>query len=119
MNSLRTFSMLRLLALACFLGSLAVAIASPFVHPQSFQVVCSGSGAMLIQIQTDDGTVEVGQVGMDCPLCSTPFAPPTLVVRTPAPASPLAYALLPTIAAHIAAITAAPPLPARGPPTLS
>lgn len=118
MNVLRAFTMLRLWVLACFMVSLGVAIASPIVHPQSVQWVCSGSSSILLQIQTDDGTLEIGKTGMDCPLCTTPGAPPALFMSTPVSFSPLAHALQPTVAAHIAAITAAP-LPARGPPSRS
>src|SRR3990167_4796503 len=71
-----TFAALRLWVLAWFVASMGVAIASPLVHPQSFEVICSGTGAIKLLVQTDDGTVEMGAMGMDCPLCATPSAPP-------------------------------------------
>ena len=71
-----------------------------------------------ILVQTDDGTVEMGAVGMDCPLCATPSAPPPTPVAAVLPPHPLAHALQPVEAARIAAATAAP-LPARGPPSRS
>ena len=71
-----TFAALRLWVLAWFVASMGVAIASPLVNPQSFEVICSGTGAIKLLVQTDDGTVEMGAMGMDCPLCATPSAPP-------------------------------------------
>lgn len=76
MTALRTFSALRLWVLAWFVASMGVAIASPLVHPQAFEVICSGAGTIKLLVQTDDGTVEMGAMGMDCPLCFTPSAPP-------------------------------------------
>ena len=71
-----TFAALRLWVLAWFVASMGVATASPLVNPQSFEVICSGTGAIKLLVQTDDGTVEMGAMGMDCPLCATPSAPP-------------------------------------------
>ena len=118
MTALRTFSELRLWVLAWFVASMGVAIASPLVHPQAFEVICSGAGTIKLLVQTDDGTVEMGAMGMDCPLCSTPSAPPPTPVAAVLPPHPLAHALQPVEAARIAAATAAP-LPARGPPSRS
>jgi hypothetical protein len=114
----RTFSALRLWVLAWFVASMGVAIASPLVHPQSIEVICSGAGTIKLLVQTDDGTVEIGAMGMDCPLCSTPGAPPPTLVAPALPPHPLDHALQPVEAARIAVATAAP-LPARGPPLRS
>ncbi|MFY3385473.1 DUF2946 family protein [Paracidovorax sp. MALMAid1276] len=114
----RTFAALRLWVLAWFVVSMGVAIASPLVNPQSFEVICSGTGAIKLLVQTDEGTVEMGAMGMDCPLCATPGAPPPAPAAAVLPPHPLAHALQPVEAARIAAATAAP-LPARGPPTRS
>lgn len=115
----RTFSALRLWVLAWFMASLGVAIASPIVHPQPIQLICSSTGTIMLLMQTDDGTVEkMGSSGMDCPLCSPAGAPPVTAIGTVIPPLPLAHALQPIAAARIAAATAAP-LPARGPPSLS
>ena len=118
MTALRTFSALRLWVLAWFVASMGVAIASPLVHPQAFEVICSGAGTIKLLVQTDDGTVEMGAMGIDCPLCFTPSAPPPTPVAAVQPPHPLAHALQPVEAARIAAATAAP-LPARGPPSRS
>ena len=118
MTALRTFSALRLWVLAWFMASLGVAVASLLIHPQSFEVICSGSGAIKLLVQTDEGPVEMGAMGMDCPLCANHSAPPPVPAATVLPPPPLAHALQPVEAARIAAATAAP-LPARGPPARS
>jgi hypothetical protein len=101
-----------------FALSLGVAIASPVVHPQAVELVCSATGSVKAIVHTDDGTQELGTGHMDCPLCVLAGAPPaTPVVELPTP-QPLARAVSPFASAHIAAVAAAP-LPARGPPSLS
>ncbi len=116
MNALRTFAALRLLVLAWFVASMGVAIASPLVNPQAIEVICSGAGTIKLLVQTDDGAVEMGSMGMDCPMCSIAGAPPAIPPAFVPLPQPLAHAVQPVEAARIAAATAAP-LPARGPPT--
>lgn len=117
MRSLRHFTILTRLVLAWFVLSLGVAVASPIVKPQDMLLVCTGSGAMKVLVKAIDGsTSEVASSTMDCPLCASVSAPPPVASPGAEPAQPLAYALQPIPAAHIAARTAAP-LPARGPPT--
>ncbi|MES2609472.1 MAG: DUF2946 family protein [Pseudomonadota bacterium] len=115
MNALRTFAALRLLVLAWFMASMGVAIASPLVNPQPIEVICSGAGTIKLLVQTDDGAVEMGSMGMDCPLCTIAGAPPAIPPAFIPLPQPLAHAVQPVEAARIAAVTAAP-LPARGPP---
>jgi hypothetical protein len=103
--------------LLCFALSLGAAIASPLVNPQAMELICSGSGAMKVLIKTDDGAKEATSVTLDCPLCTTPAAPPCALRVTAAPVQPLAHVLQTIPAARIASLTAAPP-PARGPPAL-
>src|SRR3989344_4717863 len=110
-----TFAALRLWVLAWFVASMGVAIASPLVNPQSFEVICSGTGAIKLVVQADDGAVEMGAMGMACPLCATPSAPPPTPVAAVLPPHPLAHALQPVEAAPTAAATAAPPAPPRPP----
>ncbi|UVH58325.1 hypothetical protein NWF24_02630 [Variovorax paradoxus] len=102
-----------------FALSLGAAIASPVVHPQTVELVCSNAGSVKAIVHTDDGAQEMGAGHMDCPLCVLNGAPPatTPIVELPA-LMPLARAVQPIPSAHIAAVTAAP-LPARGPPSLS
>jgi len=118
MRALRHFTILTRLVLAWFVLSLGVAVASPIVKPQDILLVCTGSGAMKVLVKADDGsTSEMAGNTLDCPLCVSVSAPPPVACLTAEPAQPLAYALQPIPAAHIAARTAAP-LPARGPPTV-
>jgi len=118
MQTLRHFTFISRLVLAWFVLSLGVAVASPIVKPQDILLVCTGSGAMKVLVQSDDGgTTELASSSMDCPLCATTGAPPPMARAVVEPAQPLAYALQSIPSAHIAARTAAP-LPARGPPTL-
>ena len=46
MSSRRTLSLLRLWVLAWFVASIGVSVASPLIHPQSIEVICSGAGAI-------------------------------------------------------------------------
>ena len=63
-----------------------------------------------------DGDALQVSASMDCPLCASAIAPPAPESIHFEKLSPLARALQPVAAAHIASITA-PPLPSRGPPT--
>jgi hypothetical protein len=106
------------LVLAWFVLSLGVAGASPIVHPQAMELICSGSGTIKVLVKTDEGVKEASGAMLDCPLCLV-SGPPAPVPRTSVePASPLAHVLRPVPAAHIAWLTASP-LPARGPPAHS
>ena len=98
-----------------FVLSLGVAVASPVVHPQAMELVCSAAGAVKVIVQTDDGVQEMGVSSMDCPLCVLTGAPPAMPVMALPAIQPLAFAVESIPAARIAAATAAP-LPARGPP---
>lgn len=115
MQALRRARFLARLVLAWFALSLGMAVASPLVHPQAMELICSGSGLMKVVVQTDDGPQEQGSHALDCPLCASTGSPPSAVAATAEPAQPLSHALRPLAAAHIAWLTAAP-LPARGPP---
>jgi hypothetical protein len=116
MQTLRHFTFLSRLVLAWFVLSLGVAMASPIVKPQDILLVCTGSGAMKMLVQSDDGSAtDVTANTMDCPLCAPMVAPPPVAHLAAEPDQPLAYALQAIPSAHIAARTAAP-LPARGPP---
>ena len=117
MHALRTSSLLARLILAWFVLTVGAAIASPIVHPQALQVVCTtGSTAKLVVVGEDGGATELGQHTLDCAVCLGASAPPPPVQQHAQRHEPLAHALTPPVAATIAAIVGAP-LPARGPPT--
>lgn len=101
-----------------FALSLGAAVASPLVHPQAVELVCSSAGTVKAIVYTDDGAQELGMGHLDCPLCVLAGAPPaTPVVELPV-FMPPDHAVRPTPSAHVAAATAGAPLPARGPPSL-
>lgn len=120
MSTLHTLRQARSIAcwvLAWFVLSVGLAVAAPIVQPQSIALVCSAAGEVKLVSGTDDGsTAGTGHL-LDCVLCLVLDAPPAVTVQVAAPVSPLAYALMPIPAAHIAWRTASP-LPARGPPAL-
>ena len=118
LHTLRSLHGLARLVLAWFVLSLGVAVASPLVNPQSIELICSGSGAIKVLIKTDDGAKEMASHTLDCPLCAHVGAPPPTSQAQLPVVHPLAHALRPIPAAHIAARTAAP-LPPRGPPAFS
>lgn len=119
MHTLRTSSILARLVLAWFVLAFGVAVASPIVHPKAMELVCSSAGAMkLIVVGEGDASVEVGQHTLDCSLCLVTTVPFVRHGTLPEMAQPLAHALQPSVAAHIAALVGAP-LPARGPPSFS
>lgn len=115
MQTLRRAHLLARLVLVWFALSIGVAIASPIVHPQAMQLVCSGSGVMKVLITAEDGVQEVASQSMDCPLCASISAPPPVQRLSAQPHLPLSYAVQAIPAAIVARLTAAP-LPARGPP---
>lgn len=116
MQRLRNAFQLTRLVLVWFALSIGVAIASPVLNPHGMDIVCTSAGSMKLVVQGDDDSV-ASSLTMDCPLCASISAPPPALNTTLTQPSPLAHALQPIAAAHIAAITA-PPLPSRGPPAL-
>lgn len=116
MESLRQSKRIAQLVLVWFALFMGSAIASTLIHPGQMQMVCTAGGDMKLVDVGDEGDVPAVAVGMDCPLCAS-VAPPLPVQTSSLPTlSPLAHALHPVAAAHIASVTA-PPLPSRGPPT--
>ncbi|WP_440108512.1 DUF2946 family protein [Acidovorax sp. BL-A-41-H1] len=118
LHTLRQLRWLARLVLAWFVLSIGVAVASPLVNPQAMELICSGSGVIKVVVKTDDGAKELPSHTLDCPLCAHAGAPPPVSRAQMPVVQPLAHALRPIHAAHIAARTAAP-LPPRGPPALS
>ena len=116
MHRLRNALHMTRFVLVWFALSVGVAIASPVVNPHGMDLVCTSTGSMKLVVQGDDD-VAASSLTMDCPLCASSSAPPPAVNTTLTQPSPLAPAMQPLAAAHIAALTA-PPLPSRGPPAL-
>lgn len=120
MPTLRHVRLLACFMLACFAVAVGVATASPFVHPEAMELICSATGDVKLRVLSDDGAQEQRGHTLDCPLCvhlGGAAPPPPAGLRLP-PLQPLAQALRPIADAHIAARPAAP-LPARGPPIFS
>lgn len=104
--------------LLVFALSLGVAIASPLVKPQVMNVICSGAGDMKLMVQTDDGAVEVGSHGLDCPLCAALGAPPPALITRLVPAPAPGHIGLPSPAEQTCQAPHAP-WQARAPPAWS
>ena len=116
MQALRSSKFIASLVLVWFALFVGAAIASTLLNPGNLQMVCSSDGGMkMVDTGDADGDIKHSSQ-MDCPLCVsvTALHPPS-TTQLPTP-SPLAHALQPVAAAHIASITA-PPLPSRGPPS--
>ena len=117
MNPLRHAHRLARFMLAWFALSLAVAVASPLVHPQQVELLCSAGGQVKAVVHTGSGdTLELGAGHLDCPLCIPAGAPgplPLLALAEPAPS----FVLDLTVAAAPAAATTLP-WQARAPPSL-
>jgi len=117
MSAFRPTRQLARLVLVWFMLALGVAVASPLVKPQSWQVVCSASGSVKLLKIGDDGAVHAGAHQLECPLCwVTSAPPPDLQIALPAQPA-LRHPSLPALPGRVAVRTA-PPLPARGPPAL-
>lgn len=115
MHFLRNARQLARFVLVWFVLSIGAAVASPVIKPQPMELICTGSGAMKVLVQTDEGLQELVTVSMDCPLCVAVGAPPPTLSFTVAPLFPLGYLAQGIPAARLASLTAVPP-PARGPP---
>jgi hypothetical protein len=119
MQLLRRSTLLARLVLAWFVLAMGVAIASPIVQPQAMELVCTASGGVKLVALGDDAQDGAAvHHTLDCPMClaaTLPLAPHKAPCASP---QPLAHALQPLVAAHIAALVGAP-LPPRGPPSLA
>ena len=116
MQALRSSKLMASLLLVWFALFLGSAMVSTLVNPSSLQMVCTSDGGMkMVDAGDTDGDVKLSKP-MDCPLCISVTAPPPSSMAHLDKPSPLAHALRPVAAAHIASVTA-PPLPSRGPPS--
>src|SRR6218665_3695402 len=76
MQTLRHVRWLVRLVLAGFVMSIGVAVASPMLHPQALELICSGAGAIELRSHTDGGARPQSGHQPDCPLCVPVGAPP-------------------------------------------
>jgi len=115
MHMFRTSSLLARLILAWLVLTVGVAIASPLVHPQAMELVCTtGSAVKLVVLGDDDGgAMDSSHHTLDCPACLH-FSAPAPHEHTSAHHR---QPLQPAVAATIAVLVGAP-LPPRGPPAL-
>ncbi|PIF90716.1 hypothetical protein CLU86_1605 [Acidovorax sp. 62] len=120
MQRLRSLSLLARLILAWFVLTVGVAIASPIVHPQTMELVCTTGGAAKLVVLDDDGEQATTALHhtLDCPLCLQFSAPAALDQAAVVHPEPLAHALQKAVAATMAALVGAP-LPPRGPPAFA
>jgi len=102
--------------LVWFVMALGAAIASPWVNPQTLQLVCSASGAARMVVASDDGTPAPIAHTLDCPLCMGSGAPPAQRLAVAVPMRGAADTGPVFDCQHVPQRAAAP-LPARGPPT--
>lgn len=116
MQTIRNSRWMTNLVLVWFALLVSSSIATTYIKPGSLQMVCSGSGVMkLLDTSDNQESNQKSPHAMDCPLCISVIAPPCVLQNSFEKPSPLAFALRPIAAAHIAFATA-PPLPSRGPP---
>lgn len=117
MHALRNSVSLARLVMAWFALTLGLAIASPLVHPQAMELVCTAGGSVkLVVVNGEEGQAVSAQHSLDCPLCLA-VTPPAHVSPSWAQPQPLGRALQPIVSARIASLIGAP-LPPRGPPLL-
>jgi hypothetical protein len=114
MQRLRNASLLARLVLAWFALSIGAAVASPVVQPRALELLCTGTGAVKLMVQGDDGQPAPAGHALDCPLCAALSAPPP-AARNAVPTEPQAQAA-PGQRSVRASPLLAPPPPARGPP---
>ena len=100
---------------AWFLLSVLASVASPLVHPQRVELICSSTGMVRLMVPTDDGLVELGATALDCPLCVPFSAPPGAAALKLPPAWPHASPVVVSRTAFPLAATMVLP-PATGPP---
>jgi hypothetical protein len=114
LQSLRNAHLLTRLVLVWFALFIGVAVASPWVKPQSSQMVCSAMGDMKLITADDVGTLVV-HTALDCPVCLPLIAPPLADTFAKLPSGDLAHVLQSLPAARLASLLGQP-WQARAPP---
>ena len=119
MQVLRHTGSITRFVLVWFVLAVGAAIVSPIVKPQASTLICSSAGLIKVLVQNDDGSSSEATARLlDCPLCTSPYAPPPAAGPGAEPARPLGHVLRTAPVARPTARTAALP-PARGPPAFS
>ena len=115
LQALRSAQTLSRLVLASFVLVLAVAAASPILHPQGLEMVCSSGG--ITKLVDADGNTTSAAAQLDCPLCAAPGAPPPAPMGVRLRQTTLTNWAAPWQTSPVARLLGAA-LPARGPPRL-
>lgn len=119
LHSLRNTRLLTRLVLVWFALFVGVAVASPVVHPEGAQLVCTTAGQVkMVQLDADGQEALDGPHGLlHCPLCLPVAAPPMAPVQTAFPIG-LSYSLHALEQARLAPLIGLP-WQARAPPSFS
>ncbi len=117
MQAFRQLRHLTRFVLVWFALSVGVAMATSLVAPKATELVCTSGGMLKIVSLDGNDSIPPSHGQMDCALCAPMALPPAPCTVQLVQVSPIAHALQPVAAAHIASATA-PPLPSRGPPAL-
>lgn len=104
--------------LACFLLTLGATVAAPVAGLQSLELVCSAKTGMQLLVRGQDGEVVSSHTTLDCPLCQPMGAPPPVLRGLDVVPSLGLGVQARATTARVATLTA-PPLPARGPPSVA
>ena len=113
--------------LLSFVAAVCVTLLAPFIHPVSYELLCSASGHKLVAVSIDRNVVDASgplspgthdDGSGHCPLCMPAAPPPPFVAWDFDPVQPLAHVQRSIPAARLVSLVGAP-LPARGPPVLS
>ncbi|MDO8772822.1 MAG: DUF2946 domain-containing protein [Burkholderiaceae bacterium] len=118
MSFQRSIRLIARWVLISFALSLGVAIASPMVKPRPMELICTGAGIMKLVASTGDGSIELVNPTLDCPMCANLGAPPSTIGSVVEPVFDLASACMPLEAARIASLLRGP-WQARAPPVFS
>jgi hypothetical protein len=117
LQTLRNAHLITRFVLVWFALFIGVAVASPWVKPQSSQMVCSAMGGVKL-VQADAAgadVVGVSHTALDCPACLPLIAPPVVDLLAPLSTGSLSHVLQPLPAARLASLLGQP-WQARAPP---
>ena len=118
LQTLRNAHHLTRLVLVWFALFIGVAVASPLVHAEGVQLVCTSAGTVkLVQLDADGEDAQSQHKGLHCPLCLPSAAPAQVSVQAPVHVG-LSYALMPLEQARLASLIGLP-WQARAPPSFS